>query len=65
MQHEYAARCEEYMRVIRATLVSETILRFTRLGVDSLTSLLLLVFGLRAVVSGGISRAKSALRHSR
>ena len=43
------------MRVIRATLVSETILRFTRLGVDSLTSLLLLVFGLRAVVSGAMS----------
>lgn len=51
----YAARCEEYMRVIRATLVSETILRFTRLGVDSATSFALLVFGLRAVVSGSMS----------
>ena len=24
---QYAARCEEYLRVIRATLVSETVLR--------------------------------------
>lgn len=51
----YAIRCEEYMRVIRATLVSETILRFTSLGVDSATSLALLIFGLRAVVSGSMS----------
>ena len=33
------------MGVIRATLVSETILRFTRLGIDSLTSLALLILG--------------------
>ena len=51
----YAGRCEEYMAVIRATLVSETVLRFTRLGVDSLTSLLLLGFGLLAVLRGKLS----------
>ena len=43
------------MQVIRATLVSETVLRFTRLGVDSLTSLLLLGFGLLGVLRGSLS----------
>ena len=41
--------------MIRATLISETILRFTRLGIDSLTSLLLLGFGLLAVLRGSLS----------
>ena len=51
----YAERCEDYMQTIRATLVSETILRFTRLGVDSLTSLLLLGFGLLGVLRGSLT----------
>lgn len=55
VQADYAQRCEEYMRVIRATLISETVLRFTRLGIDSLTSLLLLGFGLLAVLRGSLS----------
>ena len=55
VQAEYACRCEEYMGVIRATLLSETVLRFTRLGIDSATSLLLLGFGLQAVLRGRIS----------
>ena len=34
----YRGRVGEYMRVIRATLLSETALRFTRLAVDSLAT---------------------------
>lgn len=52
---EYASRVEAYMQVIRATLVSETVLRFTRLGIDSLTSWLLLAFGLLGVLRGTIT----------
>ena len=52
---EYAARCEEYMRVIRITLVSETALRFTRLGIDSLTNWALFACGLIAVLNGRLS----------
>jgi ATP-binding cassette subfamily B protein len=51
----YARRVEEYIDVIRATLLAETTLRFTRLGVDSLTSLALLGFGLRRVLDCSIS----------
>jgi ATP-binding cassette subfamily B protein len=52
---EYTRRCRGYTRVIRATLVSETLLRFTRLAIDSVTNLLLLGFGLLAVLQGRVS----------
>ena len=52
---EFARRCERYMAVIRSTLVSETILRFTRHGIDSATSLLLLAYGLLAVSHGRLT----------
>ena len=52
---EYARRVERYMEVLRATLNSETVLRFTRLGTESLTKLLLLGFGLRSVLYGRLS----------
>ena len=51
----YAARVEAYMAVIRSTLLAETTLRFTRLGVDSATSLLLLGCGLLGVLRDSIT----------
>lgn len=51
----YTSKVEAYMEVIKATLLSETVLRFTRLGVDGLTDLLLLGYGLLAVTRRRLS----------
>ena len=52
---DYEGRVAAYQEVIGATLLTETILRFTRLLLDQLTSFLLLAAGLVAVLRGSVS----------
>lgn len=52
---EYAARVRAYAEVVRATLLSETVLRFTRLLIERFSAFVLLVAGLLAVLRGGVS----------
>ena len=52
---DYEGRVAAYQEVIGATLLTETILRFTRLLLDQLTSFLLLAAGLVAVLRGTVS----------
>ena len=55
MLREYSARVRTYLEVIRATLLSETALRFTALLLDSVTQQLLLVCGLLCVLRGSLT----------
>jgi ABC-type multidrug transport system fused ATPase/permease subunit len=55
MLREYGARVLGYLEVIRATLLSETALRFTALLIDSVTQQLLLVCGLVCVLRGSLT----------
>ena len=51
----YRKRVGDYLGVIRATLLSETALRFTQLALDSATQQLLLLCGVTCVLRGRLS----------